>query len=76
MKELADNIIRALADHPGQVVITALHGSQSEVLEVRCHSEDMGRVIGKNGKTISAIRLLLNVVAARHGRKVTLEITE
>ena len=51
-------------------------GRQTVILEVRCHPDDMGRIIGKNGKTISALRVLLTSLAAKQKRKAVLEVVE
>ncbi len=76
MKDFVAYVIKALVDHPELVSVSEMLGAHSVVVEARCHAEDMGRVIGKNGKTIGAIRLLLSALAARQGRKAMLEIVE
>jgi len=76
MKDFVAYVIKALVDHPDQVSISEIYGAHSVVIEVHCHAEDMGRVIGKSGKTIGAIRLLISGLAARQGRKALLEIVE
>ncbi len=76
MKDFVAYVIKALVDRPDQVSIAEIYGAHSVMIEVRCHADDMGRVIGKNGKTIGAIRLLLSGLAARQGRKAMLEIVE
>ena len=76
MMEFITNIIKTLANHPDNVVISGLYGRQTVIFEVRCNSDDMGRIIGKSGKTISSIRTLLGVVAAKQKRKALLEIVE
>lgn len=70
------NILQELVDHPGDVRISDLEGEKTTIMEIRCHAEDVGKVIGKNGKTISAIRTLLSMVAARDGRKAMVEVVE
>ena len=76
MKEFVEYVIKALVDHSDDVAISEIYGARNVVIEVRCHGDDMGRVIGKNGKTIGAIRLLLTGLAAKQGRKAMLEIVE
>ena len=76
MNAFVEHIIRALVDHPGEVLITSLDGRRNVIIELRCHSSDMGRVIGTNGKTIGAIRTLLSGLAAKQGRKAVLEVVE
>ena len=76
MKEFVEFVIKTLVEHPESIRISEIQGRHSIVLEVRCHSEDMGRVIGKSGKTIGAVRALLSSIAARQGLKATLEVVE
>lgn len=76
MKDFVLYILRALAEHPDRVQATEIYGKTNVIVEVRCHPDDMGRIIGKNGKTISALRLLLSGLAAKHKRKVVLEVVE
>ena len=56
MKELVEDIARALVDHPEGVEVKAVEGSQVTVLELRVHPEDLGKVIGRQGRTAKAIR--------------------
>jgi len=76
MRELIEYILRALANHPDDVVISELYGRQTVIFELRCNAEDMGRIIGKSGKTIGAIRTLFSVLAAKQRRRSLLEIVE
>ena len=76
MKAFIEYILQVLVNHPEQVVVAEILGRQTVILEVRCHAEDMGRIIGKNGKTISALRVLLTSLAAKQKRKAVLEIAE
>ncbi len=76
MRDFVAYVIKALVDRPDDVVVSEICGAHSVTIEVRCYAEDMGRVIGKNGKTIGAIRLLLSGLAAKQKRKATLEIVE
>jgi hypothetical protein len=74
VKELVEYVAKALVDHPEQVRVTQVEGAQSVVLELRVAPEDMGRVIGKRGRIVDAIRVLLQAAAARRGKRVLLEI--
>ncbi len=74
MKNFVEYIIKALVEHPDSVRVAEIQGRHNIILEVRCHSEDLGRVIGKNGKTIGAVRALVSGIAARRGLRSTLEI--
>ncbi|MBN1310897.1 MAG: KH domain-containing protein [Anaerolineae bacterium] len=74
MKELIEYIAKALVDNPSQVEVTEIEGATSVILELRVAQEDMGRVIGRSGRVANAMRTLLRVVAAKQGKRVTLEI--
>jgi predicted RNA-binding protein YlqC (UPF0109 family) len=74
MKDLVEQIARRFADNPGDVTVTELRGKHTVVLELRCGSGDVGRIIGKNGRTISAIRALLGVLAAKERCRAILEV--
>lgn len=74
MKELVEFIINALVDHPEDVQITEIDGERTVIFELRCHADDIGKVIGKSGKTVGAIRTLLSTVAARHNKRAMLEV--
>ncbi len=76
MKEFVEYVLRALVEHPEAIKTAEIHGRHSIIMEARCHAEDMGRVIGKSGKTIGAVRALLSGIAARKGLKVMLEVVE
>jgi predicted RNA-binding protein YlqC (UPF0109 family) len=76
MKPMLEFILRSLVDHPDELRITDVEGERTSLFEVRCHRDDLGKVIGKNGKTIGAIRVLLNTAAARKGRRAVLEVVE
>jgi hypothetical protein len=76
MKDFADTIIRALVDYPDDVRLTELDGDKTCILELRCNSKDLGKVIGKSGKTIGAVRTLLSALAARHGRRAMIEVVD
>lgn len=74
MKELVEYIVRALVDHPDDVRIIEVDGERTIIFELRCHAEDIGKVIGKSGKTVGAIRTLLSTVAARENKRAMLEV--
>ena len=76
MKAFLENTLQALVNHPDRIVVAELIGRQTVILEVRCHADDIGRIIGKNGKTISALRVLLSGLAAKQKRKAFLEVVE
>ena len=74
MKELVEFIAKSLVDDPSQVHVSEIEGETSVILELRAGPEDMGRIIGRNGRTANAIRSLVRVLAAKQGKRVTLEI--
>jgi len=76
MKDLVEHIARSLVDHADDVRVTEVDGEKTVVFELRCHPDDLGKVIGKGGKTIGAIRMLLTTAAARQGRRAMLEVVD
>ena len=76
MKDLLIQIVKALVDNPEQVQINEIEGSQTVVLELRVAKSDLGKVIGKQGKTAHAIRTLLNAAAGKTRKRYVLEIIE
>ena len=76
MKDLIELIIKKLVEHPEDVQVRAIEGDEGLTIEVQTNPEDMGRVIGKSGKTAQAIRTLLNASAAKAGMRVVLRILE
>jgi predicted RNA-binding protein YlqC (UPF0109 family) len=74
VKELVEYVAKSLVDDPSQVTVTEIEGGNSITLELRVAPEDMGRVIGRNGRVANAIRTLLRVQAAKEGKRVNLEI--
>lgn len=74
MKELVEYIAKALVDNPDEVEVKEIAGETSVIIELRVAPEDMGRVIGREGRVANALRVLLRVVAAKKGLRVTLEI--
>jgi len=74
MKDLVEYIAKALADNPSQVNVSEIEGESSLILELRVAPEDMGRIIGRDGRTANAMRSLVRVLAAKQGKRVTLEI--
>ncbi len=76
MKELIDVIAKALVDFPDQVNIQEIEGEKTTVLELRVAKEDLGKVIGKQGKTARAMRTILNANATKLKKRAVLEIIE
>ena len=76
MKELVDYLAKSLVDNPDAVEVKETQGEAASVLELRVAKEDLGRIIGKQGRTAKSIRTILNAAATRVNRKVVLEIVE
>ena len=76
MKEFIEYIIKNLVDHPEKVKINEIGGTHTLIVELSVDKSDTGKIIGKKGKTINAIRTLLMAVASRNGVRVNLEIIE
>jgi predicted RNA-binding protein YlqC (UPF0109 family) len=76
LKELIKHIVHALVDHPEQVVISEVEGKQSTVLEIKVAKEDIGKIIGKQGRTAQAIRTILNAASAKVKKRTIMEIIE
>lgn len=76
MKEFVAYIVKNLVDHPEKVRIKEVGGTQTLIIELAVEKGDIGKIIGKQGKTINAIRTLLMSVASRNGIRVSLEIIE
>jgi predicted RNA-binding protein YlqC (UPF0109 family) len=76
MKDLLIQIVKALVDNPEQVQVNEIEGSQTVVLELRVDKSDMGKVIGKQGRTAHAIRTVLNAAAGKTQKRYVLEIVE
>ena len=76
MKELVENIAKALVDDPSQVKATEEMEEDTNVIKLTLAKEDMGRIIGKEGRTAKAIRTLLNAVSTKDNKKAILKIVE
>ena len=76
MKQFLEFVIRYLVEFPDEVIITESPHGNTTVFRLAMRQTDVGRIIGRNGQTIQAIRALLASSAARHGHKATLEIIE
>ena len=76
MKELVEIIAKALADHPEEVRVKSSEGAQVTVLELQVHPEDLGKVIGRQGRTAKALRTVLGAAGIKTRKRYTLEILE
>ena len=76
MKELIEYIAKALVDKPEEVSVTELEGEQTSVIELRVAKEDLGKVIGKQGRTARAMRIILDAASMKMKKRSVLEILE
>lgn len=76
MRELIEMIVKSLVDRPDSVEVREVEGEKTIVIELRVAPEDIGKVIGKEGRTIKAMRTLLHAAAIKTRRKAQLEILE
>lgn len=76
MKDLVEQIAKVLVDNPDAVKVQAIEGEQVTVLELRVSPDDLGKVIGKQGRTARSIRTILNAAGVKLKKRYTLEILE
>jgi predicted RNA-binding protein YlqC (UPF0109 family) len=76
MKDLINRIAQAMVDHPDQVQVTEVEGNQTTVLELKVAKEDLGKIIGKQGRNARAIRTILGAASAKLKKRTVLEILE
>ncbi len=76
LKELIDYMARALVDNPEQVNVSEVEGEQTSVIELRVAKEDLGKVIGKQGRTARAMRTILSAASTKIRKRAVLEIIE
>ncbi len=74
MKELVETIARALVDHPEAVQVNEVEGERSTILELKVAPDDMGKVIGKQGRIAKAIRTVVKAAATKDEKRVVVEI--
>ena len=76
MKSLVENMAKALVDNPDQVDVNEVSGERTTVFEIRVAESDLGKVIGKQGKTARAMRTILSAAGTKLGKRCVLEILE
>ncbi|MCK4618366.1 MAG: KH domain-containing protein [Desulfobacterales bacterium] len=76
MKDLIKHIAQALVDHPEEVSVSEVEGNQTSVLELKVAKDDLGKVIGKQGRTARAMRTILSAASAKIKKRTVLEILE
>lgn len=76
MKALIEYVARALVDHPDEVEVSEVEGNQTSVLELKVAKEDLGKIIGKQGRTARAMSTILSAASAKVKKRTVLEIIE
>ncbi len=76
MNDFVESVVKALVDNPDEVNVTEVFGERGAVYEIRVAQADLGKVIGKGGQTVKAMRALMTAIAAKHGKRVGLEIID
>ncbi len=76
MKQLVEDMAKALVDKPEDVVVAGVEGERTTVFELRVDTSDLGKVIGKQGKTARAMRTILSAAGTKLGKRCVLEILE
>lgn len=76
MKNLIEYIAKSLVDHPNDVQVSEVEGEQTSVLELKVAKEDLGKIIGKQGRTARALRTILNAASTKQKKHTVLEIIE
>ena len=76
MKDLIEGIAKALVDKPDEVSVTEIEGRQTSVIELKVAKEDIGKIIGKQGRTAAAIRTILNAASGKLDKRSVLQILE
>ncbi len=76
MKELIEHIAKALVDYPEKVEVNEIEGQQTSVIELKVAKEDLGKIIGKQGRTARAMRTILSAASTKLKKRAVLEILE
>lgn len=74
MKELLEYVARALVDNPEEVSVSQVEGERSIILELKVAPDDMGKIIGKNGRIAEALRTIVNAAAKKEGKRISIDI--
>jgi predicted RNA-binding protein YlqC (UPF0109 family) len=76
LKNLVEQMAKALVDHPDKVRVTEIEGEQTAVIELKVAKEDLGKVIGRQGRTARAMRTILSAASTKLNKRAVLEIIE
>jgi uncharacterized protein len=74
MRDLLEYLAKSLVDNPDEVIVSQIEGERSVILELRVSPEDMGKVIGKQGRIAQALRTVVKAAALRDGKRIMIEI--
>jgi hypothetical protein len=74
MKELLEYIIRSLVDSPEEIIINQVESEKTIIFELKVSKDDVGKIIGKQGRIIKSIRILLNAAAIKYNKRAVLEV--
>ncbi len=75
-QSLLEFMVKALVDHPDDINIKTIEGEKTAIIELKVHNEDIGKVIGKEGRIAMAMRTLLSAVTSKDGKRIKLEILD
>jgi len=75
-KSLLEFVVKALVDHPEDINIKTVEGERTSIIELKVHPDDIGKVIGKEGRIAMAMRTLLSAVTSKEGKRIKLEILD
>lgn len=75
-RDFVEYVAKSLVDEPDNVEVNVIEGEKSTILELRVAADDIGKVIGKNGRIAKAVRTILNATASKTGKRVVLEILD
>ncbi len=76
MESFVEYVVKALVDKPEEVEITTVDGNEGATIQVRCCKDDIGKIVGKRGKTIMAIRSLVSGAAGRQHKRVSVDVLD
>ncbi|HDL89586.1 MAG TPA: KH domain-containing protein [Thermodesulforhabdus norvegica] len=76
LRELVEQMAKALVDHPDRVQVSEIEGEQTSVIELKVAKEDLGKVIGRQGRTARAMRTILSAASTKLNKRAVLEIIE
>lgn len=76
LRSLVEYIARSLVDHPDQVSVNEIEGEKTTILELKVAEDDLGKIIGRHGRTAKAMRTVINAAATKEKKKAVLEILE